>query len=1068
MTRIKYITIIILGAVLLYFGINEYLSLIQVSKVNTGNLIKYQVKLCGKSIEDDYSAFEENLRYTFSTYNFGPLLTLDNEVPLEIRLNEVQTTITAIRRFYSKNQELISRLEVYNTERSRSFERDYNNYFKVSEVTTGQNNKLENQVKIIHEKDNYYIIHPVRDAVGIVRQNIKIVLDFDTFLRNHFDKYYIGKESYYWFIDNLGILQEIKYSEGAIEESSVKISKIEEINFKVLQELEGSQEHIIESPNPIKLLSGFYPVNLSSITFGIVFSINSDFAFESENAKALNIIVIGLLGMTSISFLFLYMLRKQKESNNIIQEREEQFRGIIENINDVFWEWTPDANFKYLSPQIFKIFGFHPEELIGKPVYTNIKKSNRYRYDLLFKAQMKRKTSFNDVEFTFYHKNGEEKVVEISGFPVFDSSNNLMYYRGVTRDITQTKIIMDKVNLTLSQMNAILNSMPFLAWLKDTFGRYITVNKSFGEFFKSEKEYFINKKDIDIYEFSIAEKFINADLEVLNTKKQVYFEYEIIRDNELLWYEAYMTPILDDKNNIIGLTGLARDISERKKFENEIIKSRDLADAANKAKSEFLANMSHEIRTPMNAILGFSEILLNTVKTPQEKNYLMTILNSGRILLALINDILDLSKIEAGRFDLELEPIDIRSIIDEIKYIFTQKSEEKGLTLIFEQSTSLPSSIMIDEIRMRQVILNLVGNAIKFTDNGFIKINTKVNYIYPNPNEVDLIIDIIDSGIGIPLDQQKLIFDAFRQQDGQSTRTYGGTGLGLAISRRLVEMMGGEITVKSEQGKGSTFTICLKRIIASNDIYAEKQEFDESINNYIFKDSTLLVVDDVFHNRELVKSFLANSTLKIFEAENGLQALEIASRVNPDLILMDLRMPVLNGYEANLQIKSNPAIKGIPIIAFTASFLKSDKENIENSFEGFISKPVSKATLFQTLVQYLKYDIINPMRSLLDVDIPLEITEISLEVYNLMIDKLENELIIKRNEILEVLWIDEAEKFSKQLNDLGSTYNINLLVNYSELLAQNISLFEIDKVEVQLREFESIIAEFKEIYYPKE
>ncbi len=682
---------------------------------------------------------------------------------------------------------------------------------------------------------------------------------------------------------------------------------------------------------------------------------------------------------------------------------------------------------------------------------------------------MKRQKPFNNVELTIFHKGGEEKHVEVSGFPVFDKNNNLLFYRGITRDITLTKEIHDKMNLTLSQMNAILNNMPFLAWLKDTFGRYISVNKAFSEFFEEEKEFFINKKDIDIYDFSIAEKYISADLEVLGSKKQVYFEYEIEKNNEILWFEAYINPILDDNNNIIGLNGLARDISERKKFENEIIKARDLADSANKAKSEFLANMSHEIRTPMNAILGFSEILLNTIETPKEKNYLKTILNSGRILLALINDILDLSKIEAGKFDIVLEEVDIQTILNELKYIFIQKAEEKGITIIVEQSTSFPNSILIDEIRIRQVLLNLVGNALKFTEKGFVKVEAHAIQNDINEKYIDLIIDVIDTGVGIHEDQQEIIFEAFRQQEGQSSRKYGGTGLGLAISKRLVEIMNGSISVTSKQNEGSTFRIYLKNVQISNNILHEHNNSIEKVNNYRFYDSKILIVDDVAHNRELVQSYLQDSDVKIYEAENGLQAIEIAKNILPDLILMDIRMPIMNGYESTFQIKQIETLKHIPVIAFTASYLKSDEEKINKNFDGFISKPISKSVLFDTFALFLKFEQleteIDPNE--LDNEINFNNGNLTLEEYHSIIESLENEFISKRNEILEVLWIDEAEKFADLLNEIGEKYNIDLLIKYSTNLKTNIISFEIEKVEIQLKDFDRLINDFKVYYQPK-
>ena len=444
--------------------------------------------------------------------------------------------------------------------------------------------------------------------------------------------------------------------------------------------------------------------------------------------------------------------------------------------------------------------------------------------------------------------------------------------------------------------------------------------------------------------------------------------------------------------------------------------AKETAEAANQAKSEFLANMSHEIRTPMNAILGFSELLRTQMAASKDRNYLDAITSSGRTLLTLINDILDLSKIEAGKLELQYEPVCVARLVDEIQKLFSIKAGEKGIKLLVEIDPQLPRGLMLDEVRLRQVMFNVVGNALKFTEKGHVKIRAWAEYgarttmsasessrlgraevdvravlphpgplplgegetssaldnpdasglrerqttIPPLPGEragvresattnhgaafpappvgrdagapsepdetrVTLILEISDTGIGIPKAQQEHIFGAFSQVAGQSTRKFGGTGLGLTITKRLTEMMHGVIAVESEPGKGSSFRFEFPNVaiteLAESDAIATDGQGDFTQ----FAPATILVADDVALNRALLTGYFEGTEHKVFLATNGLEALEQADKHRPDVILMDMRMPELDGHEATKRLKANPESKHIPVIAVTASSFREEE-----------------------------------------------------------------------------------------------------------------------------------------------
>ncbi|ANW95167.1 hypothetical protein AXE80_02190 [Wenyingzhuangia fucanilytica] len=344
----------------------------------------------------------------------------------------------------------------------------------------------------------------------------------------------------------------------------------------------------------------------------------------------------------------------------------------------------------------------------------------------------------------------------------------------------------------------------------------------------------------------------------------------------------------NEDNTPLKMVGILQDISIIKKAEEEITKAKNTAEDANRAKSDFLANMSHEIRTPMNAIIGFSEQLSNSLKNKKQLSQINLIRTSGKNLLRIINDILDLSKIEAGKIDIDPTPVNLIKMGTHIQSIFEQTTNDKDITFTTTYNKNIPNTILLDEVRTRQILFNLASNAVKFTEKGGVKIhfNTKAK------NEcVDLTITVEDTGIGIPKDQIEQIFSPFIQSRGQSVIKYGGTGLGLSITTKLVEKMNGTISVESEENKGSKFTVFIPDISVSNEnITIDNRAFDTS--KIIFNKAKILIADDVSENRELIIDLLETSPdLKVIEASNGEEAITLAKEHLPDLILMDLRMP---------------------------------------------------------------------------------------------------------------------------------------------------------------------------------
>jgi hemerythrin-like metal-binding protein len=512
-----------------------------------------------------------------------------------------------------------------------------------------------------------------------------------------------------------------------------------------------------------------------------------------------------------------------------------------------------------------------------------------------------------------------------------------------------------------------------------------------------------------------------------------------------------------------------------KEREAQLEEAKEAAEAANKAKSEFLSCMSHEIRTPMNVVIGFSDLLSSLVTDRKQKSYLDSIQTAGKALLTLINDILDLSKIEAGRFSIQYEVVNPYTLFNELKQIFAVKIASKNLDLIVDIDKELPKALLLDEVRLRQVLLNLLGNAIKFTDTGYIKLSVRytpnliekseIESISDFFNPLDLIIAVTDTGIGIPEEQQALVFESFRQQDGQSTRKYEGTGLGLAITKRLVEMMNGEISVKSAVGKGSVFEITLRNVDVSTTALTESPLNGFNSKNISFEKTTVLVADDIESNRTLIKECLSCVNLDVVEAEDGQIALIFAEEYHPALILMDLKMPVLDGYETIQQLKANPSICDIPIIALTASVTVEEQAKIKTyGFDGYLSKPVNIHNLFQELSSYL-----TPIDKLANsvteaalkddtVETPIQenITDIPVLCQTLF-----DKMLPLWQDITDMMEMDAIEEFAELLIKLGETHQALHLIYYAEKLRELVEDFDIEAVERALEVFPEMIKQLE-------
>ena len=431
------------------------------------------------------------------------------------------------------------------------------------------------------------------------------------------------------------------------------------------------------------------------------------------------------------------------------------------------------------------------------------------------------------------------------------------------------------------------------------------------------------------------------------------------KDGAWIWTEHHMTPTFNASGNLLAIEGIGRDITERKKRE-ELRTAKETAEYATRAKSAFLFNMSHEIRTPLNAILGFARLLLSDpLLTPRQRKDVDTIGRAGEHLLSLVNNILDLSKIEASRVDLNPAVFCLHDLIEDLMEMFRLRTDQKGLQLILERDESVPRHVMADKEKLQQIFDNLLANAVKFTNQGRIAVRVSTETTAEGPSDVRLIVAIEDSGPGIPEDELERIFGSFDQADAGMAS--GGTGLGLAISRKLARMMGGDIFASSEVGKGSCFRFEAGVRPAEADAMEKKSRRRGPVTGLAPGAGPVraLVVDDNLDNRILLGALLKRAGLEIEEAADGREALERFERFAPHVVFMDMRMPVMDGYEACRRIRDTKAGRATPIIAVTAAAFDLAGENFKKAgVDAYIYKPFRENEIFSALERLLDLDFL--------------------------------------------------------------------------------------------------------------
>ncbi|MFZ0522195.1 MAG: response regulator [Candidatus Acidiferrales bacterium] len=553
-------------------------------------------------------------------------------------------------------------------------------------------------------------------------------------------------------------------------------------------------------------------------------------------------------------------------------------------------------------------------------------------------------------------------------------------------------------------MRTLIDNVPDFMYVKDVQSRYLVVNSSLARALGAKSPAEVLQKSVfDFYPKELADQYFQDDQEVVRTKQALFNREEECRNakGEKIFLLTTKVPLIGSNGEPTGIAGVGRDITERLQGEREMQRAKEAAEAASRAKSEFLANMSHEIRTPLNGVMGMTDLALDTELTREQREYLETVKMSSDSLLTVINDILDFSKIEAGKIDLETADFNVRECLEAALKTLALRGDEKGLELLCEIAPEVPEIVQGDTSRLRQILINLVGNAIKFTDEGEVAVKVRLE---AEDGESRLLhFTVTDTGIGIPLEKQKSIFDPFSQADSSTTRKYGGTGLGLTISTRLVTMMGGKIWLESQMGKGAQFHFTVR--FKSSE---KKAQVGTIAPPEILRGVKVLVVDDNPTNRRIIEGMLKRWEMKSKSVESGDDALaELSAGRDAGapyaLILTDMHMPGMDGFTLIERIRQTPELATATIMMLTSAGHRGDGNRCkELGVSAYLLKPIRQSELREAITRVLGAHVqagaipLVTRYSLQDARNPADVLRILLAEDNLVNQRLATRLLEKR------------------------------------------------------------------------
>jgi PAS domain S-box-containing protein len=669
---------------------------------------------------------------------------------------------------------------------------------------------------------------------------------------------------------------------------------------------------------------------------------------------------------------YVRILQEREQAETLLRDSEARLRLALKAAKFGTWEYNFVTN-ELLQNNISEIYGLEPGQSHKNQAewLAQVHPGDREWVQTEFDRAIRDAGEFH-AEFRIFHPNGTEHWARSTGAVVHNQAGQPLYAYGIAADITDRKLAEVEQQSQQAFLRQVIDVVPNNIFVKDREGRLLVVNHASATIHGTSIENMIGKRETDFnpnFSLEQLEEFLAINQQVMETRQPRVDLFQTIMSatGETRWYQTVISPLTDIDGQVTGIVGATTDVTGLKQAEQALQQAKEAAETANRTKSIFLANMSHELRTPLNVILGFVQVMQRDAQlTIEQQENLHIIRRSGDHLLSLINDVLDLSKIEAGHVTLDESSVDLFDVMRSLEQMFHQRADIKGLQLHLELASDLPQYITVDVNKLRQVLINLLGNAIKFTEEGSVTLRVSLASRHEalvmgqadqwdqDKRQVSITFEVADTGIGIALSELESIFNAFVQtQAGKISPD--GTGLGLTISRKFVQMMGGDIAVQSVLGHGSTFAFTIPvHLLHRSDASitpASYRVIGLAPHQPTYR---ILVVDDRPENRKLLVELLTQIGLDVREAVNGQDAVTQWQQWQPHLIYMDIRMPLLNGYEATQQIRATANGQSPVIIALTAQASKSDRTlALSSGCNDYLTKPFQEDVLFNKMAEHL-------------------------------------------------------------------------------------------------------------------
>ncbi len=624
---------------------------------------------------------------------------------------------------------------------------------------------------------------------------------------------------------------------------------------------------------------------------------------------------------------------------------EHEYQELVEAVNDIIYKTDIRGRFLYVNPKTVEVTGYTEEEFMRLRINDIIDPSFEKEVTTYYLKQVELDLPAKDMEFPIVTKSGDRIWINQTANFVFNAYKERNEFIVVARDVTERRNLTQVLKNSEEKYRGIIENLELGLLEIDVKGAITRAYPKFCELCGYEEQELIGLNAREVFLHDEDKTEANEDGA---RKFASVCEVRIRHKNgNYLWVIVSNAPFYDIRGVYLGSIGIYLNISQRKAMESELKIAKEVAEASVKSKEMFLANMSHEIRTPMNAILGLGNLLTETLLTDQQYRYASTINTSAKNLLTIINDILDFSKIEAGKLQIENIPLDVMQTVDKTVEVFLPLAKDKKLHFVRDLDKKIRKEVLGDPTRLNQVLINLLGNAFKFTEEGEIVL--KVELLEKDKKNYKIRFSVRDTGIGISQKHQNSIFDSFAQAEPSTARLFGGTGLGLSISYQLIKLMGGDLKVKSKVGEGTEFSF---------ELDLEILKFQAMVNNVsvekLPKGVRVLLVEDNKVNQFLAQTILKSWECEVVCADDGEIAIEKLNEASFDIVLMDVRMPNMNGEEATKVIREEMCLN-IPIIALTANAIKGDKEKyLSMGMNDYVSKPFEKDELNEKILKWIK------------------------------------------------------------------------------------------------------------------